>query len=213
MFHQHKTGIPRNQMQMSSLEDRIASDNPVRVVDAFVDSLPLAQMGFKHAVIKAEGCPPYSPSVMLKLYMYGYGGGVRMRSSRRLEAERRHNVELMWLIQEMSPSHTSIAKFRSDHAKELKSVFKSFGLFLKDIELIDGELVAIDGTKIRGVNSKGNNHTEKEVASYLQITVSEQNLPNNKADIFLSFLVVHFAVLARWFDYSKDCGKTIPSIR
>lgn len=167
-YMQHKTGIPRNQMQMSSLEDRIGTDNPVRVIDAFADSLSLREMGFKHAVIKAEGCPPYSPSVMLKLYMYGYGGGVRMRSSRRLEAECKRNVELMWLIQEMSPSHMSIAKFRSDHAKELKSVFKSFGLFLKDIELIDGGLVAIDGTKIRGQNSKGNNHTEKDVASYLK---------------------------------------------
>lgn len=166
-FMQHKTGIPRNQMEMSSLEDRIGADNPVRVIDAFADSLSLGEMGFKHAVIQSEGCPPYSPSVMLKLYMYGYGGGVRMRSSRRLEAECKRNVELMWLIQEMSPSHMSIAKFRRDHAKELKSVFKSFGLFLRDIELIDGGLVAIDGTKIRGVNSKGNNHTEKDVASYL----------------------------------------------
>ena len=165
---QHKTGTARNQIQMSSLEDRIAKDNPVRVIDAFVDSLSLKEMGFKHAVIKTEGCPPYSPSVMLKLYMYGYSGGVRMRSSRRLEAECKRNVELMWLIQEMTPSHMSIAKFRSDHAKELKKVFKSLGAFLKGIELIGGELVAIDGTKIRGVNSKGNNHTEKDVASYLQ---------------------------------------------
>ena len=165
---QHKTGTARNQIQMSSLEDRIAKDNPVRVIDAFVDSLSLKEMGFKHAVIKTEGCPPYSPSVMLKLYMYGYSGGVRMRSSRRLEAECKRNVELMWLIQEMTPSHMSIAKFRSDHAKELKKVFKSLGAFLKGIELIGCELVAIDGTKIRGVNSKGNNHTEKDVASYLQ---------------------------------------------
>jgi len=165
---QHKTGVPRNQMQMASLEDRIANDNPVRVIDAFVDSLSLKDMGFKHTTVKSEGCPPYSPAVMLKLYMYGYSGGVRMRSSRRLEAECKRNVELMWLIEEMTPSHMSIAKFRSNHAEELKKVFKSLGLFLKGIELIDGELVAIDGTKISGVNSKGNNHTQKDVASYLQ---------------------------------------------
>lgn len=121
---------------MSSLEDRIAKDNPVRVIDAFVDSLSLKEMGFKHAVIKTESCPPHSPSVMLKLYMYGYSGGVRMRSSRRLEAECKRNVELMWLIQEMSPSHVSIAKFRSDHARQLKQVFKSLGMFLKGIALI-----------------------------------------------------------------------------
>ena len=165
---QHKTGIPRNQLQMSSLEDRIAKDNPVRVIDAFADSLSLKEMGFKHAVIKPEGCPPYSPSVMLKLYLYGYSGGVRMRSSRRLEAECKRNVELMWLIQELTPSHMSIAKFRSDHAKELKKVFKTLGLFLKGIELIEGKLVAIDGTKMRGQNSKGNHHTEKDVASCLK---------------------------------------------
>src|SRR6186713_3290224 len=104
---QHKTGVPRNQMQMASLEDRIANDNPVRVIDAFVDSLSLKDMGFKHTTVKSEGCPPYSPAVMLKLYMYGYSGGVRMRSSRRLEAECKRNVELMWLIEEMTPSHMS----------------------------------------------------------------------------------------------------------
>jgi transposase len=165
---QHQTGTSRNQMQFISLEDRVAPDNPVRVIDAFVESLPLKEMGFKHVAVKSEGRPPYSPSVMLKLYLYGYSGGVRMRSSRKLEAESKRNVELMWLIEEMSPSHMSIAHFRSEHAKELKSVFKRFGLFLKDMELISGEVVAIDSTKIRGQNSKGNNHTEKDVKQYLK---------------------------------------------
>jgi hypothetical protein len=104
-----------------------------------------------------------------------------MRSSRRLEAESKRNVELMWLIEEMSPSHMSIAKFRSDHPNELKAVFKSFGLFLKDIELIGAQTVAIDSTKIRGVNSKGNNYTEKEVKEYLQYL-------NEKSDAYLKDL-------------------------
>ncbi len=165
---QHKTGTSRNQIQFMSLDCRIAPDNPVRVIDAFVESLPLKEMGFKHTVIKLEGCPPYHPSIMLKLYLYGYNGGVRMRSSRRLEAECKRNVELMWLIEEMTPSHMTISTFRSEHNKELRKVFKQFGLFLKDMELIGAETVGIDSTKIRGVNSKGNNHTEKDVAEYLK---------------------------------------------
>ena len=77
---QHKTATSRNQIQFMSLESWIAADNPVRVIDAFVESLPLKEMGFKHVVVKSEGCPPYHPSEMLKLYLYGYDGGVRMRS-------------------------------------------------------------------------------------------------------------------------------------
>ena len=178
---QHQRGTGRNQIQLISLEDRIASDNPVRVIDAFVESLPLKEMGFKHTSVKSEGRPPYRPSVMLKLYLYGYSGGVRMRSSRRLEAESKRNVELMWLIEEMSPSHMSIAAFRSGHAKELKGVFKRFGLFLKGMELIGAQTVAIDSTKIRGVNSKGNNYTQKEVKEYLEYL-------NEKSDSYLKEL-------------------------
>lgn len=164
----HKSGTSRNQIQFMSLECRVAPDNPVRVIDAFVDSLDLGKTGFKHTVVKAEGCPPYSPSVMLKMYLYGYNGGARMRSSRRLEAECIRNVELMWLTEEMSPSHATIAKFRSEHVQEIKKVFKEFGLFLKKMQLIGGETVAIDSTKIRGVNSRSNNHSEKNVEEYLK---------------------------------------------
>jgi len=178
---QHQIGTGRSQIQFISLEDRIGPNNPVRVIDAFVEGLPLKQLGFKHVSVKAEGRPPYNPAVMLKLYLYGYSGGVRMRSSRRLEAESKRNVELMWLIEEMSPSHMSIAGFRTQHVKELKSVFKHFGLFLKGMELIGGETVAIDSTKIRGVNSKGNNHTEKEVREYLEYL-------NEKSDSYLKEL-------------------------
>ena len=175
---QHQSGTSRNQIQCISLEDRIASDNPVRVIDAFAESLPLQEMGFKHVSVKAEGRPPYAPSVMLKLYLYGYSGGVRMRSSGRLEAESKRNVELMWLIEEMSPGHMSIAAFRSGHAKELKGVFKRFGLFLKGMELLGAQTVAIDSAKIRGVNSKGNNYTEKEVKEYLEY-------PDEKSDSYV----------------------------
>ena len=165
---QHKTGLNRQQIQFMSLDGWISTDNPVRVIDAFVDSLPLQQMGFKHTIVKSEGCPPYSPSQLLKLYLYGYNGGARIRSSRKLETECKRNIELMWLIEQMQPSHMTIATFRKVHNRELKEVFKKFGLFLKSVGLIEGKEVCTDGTKIRGVNSKGNNHTEKDVNSYLE---------------------------------------------
>ena len=88
---QHKTGTSRNQIQFTSLDCRISPDNPVRVIDAFVESLFLKEMGFKHTVVKSEGRPPYCPSMLLKLYLYGYNGGVRIRSSRRLEVECKRN--------------------------------------------------------------------------------------------------------------------------
>ena len=165
---QHKTGSNRNQIQFMSLDGWISEDNPVRVIDAFADSLPLQQMGFKHTTVKSEGCPPYSPLQLLKLYLYGYNGGARIRSSRKLETECKRNIELMWLIEQMQPSHMTIATFRKVHSRELKEVFKKFGMFLKSVGLIEGKEVCTDGTKIRGVNSKGNNHTQKDVNSYLE---------------------------------------------
>lgn len=165
---QHKTGTDRNQIQMMCLSDWISEDNPVRVIDAFVERLSFQEIGFTHAVVKSEGCPPYNPAMMLKLYLYSYSGSAKVRSSRRLEAECKKNIELMWLIEGLIPSHATIASFRKEHPKELKEVFKKFGLFLRSMELMQGNEVCIDGTKIRGVNSKANNYTQKDVDSYLQ---------------------------------------------
>lgn len=165
---QHKTGKDRNQIQFISMNDWISEDNPVKVIDAFVDSLSLRELGFSHAVVKSEGCPPYDPAMMLKLYLYGYSGGAKVRSTRKLEAECKRNIELMWLIAEMQPSHTTISAFRKEHPKELKAVFKKFGLFLRSEGLMQGNEVCIDGTKIRGLNSKANNYTQKDVEGYLE---------------------------------------------
>lgn len=164
---EHKTGTNRHQLQFMSLEDRLSADNPVRVIDAFVESLDLQEIGFAHTQTKAEGCPPYKPAVLLKLYLDGYNGGARIRSSRKLEAECHRNLELMWLTEEMKPSHTTISTFRKQHHKELKEVFKKLGLFLKTEGLIAAKEVCTDGTKIKGVNSKANNYTAKDVESYL----------------------------------------------
>lgn len=165
---QHKTGTDRNQIRFMSLNDWVSPDNPVRVIDAFADCLSLKELGFTHAVVRSEGCPPYDPSLMLKLYLYGYSGGTKVRSSRKLEAECSRNTELIWLTKDLKPSHATIAAFRKEHAKELKEVFKKFGLFLKSEGLVQGTEVCTDGTKIRGVNSKANNYTEKDVDSYLE---------------------------------------------
>ena len=164
----HKTGTDRNQIRFMSLNDWVSEDNPVRVIDAFAGCLSLQELGFTHAVVKSEGCPPYDPSLMLKLYLYGYSGGAKVRSSRKLEAECKRNIELIWLTEDLKPSHATIAAFRKEHAKELKEVFKKFGLFLRSEGLVQGNEVCTDGTKLRGVNSKANNYTGKDVDSYLE---------------------------------------------
>lgn len=164
----HKTGTDRNQIRFMSLNDWVSEDNPVRVIDAFAGCLSLPELGFSHAVLKSEGCPPYDPSLMLKLYLYGYSGGAKVRSSRKLEAECKRNIELIWLTGDLKPSHATIAAFRKEHAKELKEVFKKFGLFLRSEGLVQGNEVCTDGTKLRGVNSKANNYTQKDVDSYLE---------------------------------------------
>lgn len=152
-------------MQFLSLDDSIAANNPVRIVDAFVDKVDLAHLGFKSASLKGEGRPPFAPSVLLKLYLYGYLN--RIRSSRRLEAECGRNTELHWLLNRLAPNYHTIANFRKDNPKALKTLFKLFVLFLRDQQLISGALMAVDGSKFRAVNSKKNNYNQKKIDRHL----------------------------------------------
>jgi transposase len=158
---QHIQGISRHQLQMSSLEDKIASDNPVRFIDAFVSAIDLVEIGFKPKTLKTEGRPSFKTEVFLKLYLYGYLNGVR--SSRRLEKECFRNIEVQWLLEDMRPNYHTIADFRKDNPKALKKLFKLFVSFLKDAELITGETIAIDGTKSRAHNSKKANFNQKKI--------------------------------------------------
>ena len=156
----HITGTPRLLMQMTSLEDTISHVNSVRFIDAFVDQLDLIKLGFIVKTIKNEGRPSFESSTLLKIYLYGYLNG--LRSSRRLEAESCRNIELQWLTLGLRPNYHTISDFRKDNPLALRNVFKLFVAFLKDIDLIGGHTIAIDGTKSRAHNSKKNNYNQKK---------------------------------------------------
>lgn len=142
------------------LEDYVVEDNPVRVVDVFVDTLDLKQLGFK-TVPASTGRPSYHPSVMLKLYIYGYLN--RIQSSRRLEREAQRNVELMWLTERLTPDFKTIADFRKDNSKGIKNACRTFINLCRKMDLFSEAMVAIDGSKFKAVNSKENNYTPKKV--------------------------------------------------
>ena len=123
---QYISGEDRNQISMlpPSIDEYVTEDNPVRVIDAFVDSLDVATMGFNHSELNSTGRPPYASQDMLKLYIYGYFN--RIRSSRCLERETHRNLEVIWLMKNLRPDHKTIARFRHDNTKALKNTFKAF---------------------------------------------------------------------------------------
>lgn len=155
----------RYQLTFGSLDSLIDTSNPVRFIDAFVDSLELSKLGFQLVACKAEGRPAYEPKIFLKLYFYGYLNGIR--SSRKLERECIRNIELQWLLSGLVPNYHSISDFRKNNPTALKSTFKLFVLFLKDLDLVGGKVVAIDGTKVRASNSKKNNYNAKKIQRHL----------------------------------------------
>ena len=163
---QHKRGEDRSQMFMFSLESGIAADSFVRVVDAFVDAIDLKSFGFAHVECQEEGCPPYPPSSLMKLYLYGYRYGIR--TTRKLEREAQTNIEAMWLLSGLHPRYKTIADFRKNHSKAFREIFRRFVGLLKEWELIEGETVAIDSFKIRGSNSLKNNFNEKKLKHLLE---------------------------------------------
>ena len=156
-------GVARNQMMLfpDVVDDYIEDNNPVRFIDAFVDSLDLVEFDFTHVEAEDTGRPPYKPSDLLKLYIYGYLN--RIRSSRGLEKETRRNIELMWLLRKLTPDFKTIADFRRDNKKAIKKVFRQFILLCKRLNLFGGELVAIDRSKFKAVNSKKRNFNKKKL--------------------------------------------------
>ncbi len=161
-------GTPREQIVLfpESLEEYISDDNPVRFIDAFVESLDLQAAGFDRATPAATGRPAYHRQELLKLYIYGYLN--RIRSSRKLEQECHRNVEVMWLLRKLKPDHKTIADFRKDNRQAFKEVFKAFCLLCRELELFGGELIAIDGSKFKAVNSSQRNFTKTRVKKHLQ---------------------------------------------
>lgn len=162
---QHKQGEERNQMFVLSLESAIAPDAFVRVVDAFVDSIDLKSFGFDHVVCHSEGCPPYHPAALMKLYLYGYRYGIR--TTRKLEREALTNIEAMWLLSGLHPKYKTIADFRKNNSKAFREIFRKFVCLLKEWNLVDGHTVAIDSFKIRGSNSLKNNYNEAKIKRHI----------------------------------------------
>jgi transposase len=152
-------GVDREQSTLfpDRLEDWIGDDNPVRVVDAFVDELDLGDLGFDRVAPHATGRPSYHPSVLLKLYIYGYLN--RVQSSRRLEREAGRNVEVMWLTGRLVPDHKTIADFRKDNGPGIRKVCARFVTLCRHLGLLAKASVAIDGSKFKAVNNRDRNFT------------------------------------------------------
>jgi transposase len=167
---EHVNGTRRDQTVLfpNTIDQYVDKENPVRFIDAFVDGLNLEKLGFKHSVPADTGRPSYDPSDLLKLYIYGYLNQVR--SSRKLEKECHRNVEVMWLMKKLAPDFKTIADFRKDNVDCIKGVFKEFVYLCRSLDLYGAQLVAIDGTKFKAVNSKSNNLNEKTVALRLKQT-------------------------------------------
>ena len=143
------------------LDDYIGEDNPVRVVDAFVEELDLYASGFEGVEPAATGRPSYHPSVLLKLYIYGYLN--RIQSSRRLEREAQRNVELMWLTGRLAPDFKTIADFRRDNGQGIRNVCRRFIVLCRELKLFTSAVVAIDGSKFKAVNSRDRNFTPGKI--------------------------------------------------
>jgi transposase len=163
----HVTGHDRDQMLLlpEAVDDYVTADNPVRFIDAFVDGLDLAALGFARVVPEATGRPGYAPGDLLKLYVYGYLN--RVRSSRRLEAETHRNLEVIWLLRHLRPDFKTIADFRRDNRAAFRSVFREFVLLCRQLDLFGRELLAVDGTRIKAVNNKNRNFTRASLRQYI----------------------------------------------
>jgi transposase len=182
-------GVDRGQSTLfpECLEDWIVEDNPIRVIDVFVEELDLGGLGFGGVDPEATGRPSYHPSVLLKLYIYGYLN--RVQSSRRLEREAARNVEVMWLTGRLVPDHKTIADFRKDNGRAIRRVCARFVDLCREMGLLATASVAIDGSKFKAVNNRDRNFTrgkverrraqlEESVARYLdQLDTADRHEP------------------------------------
>jgi transposase len=148
------------------LDDYIAEDNPVRVIDVFVDELDLRALGFDGMQPEVTGRPGYHPASLLKIYIYGYLN--RIQSSRRLERETQRNVELIWLTGRLTPDFKTIADFRKDNGKAIRSVCREFVVLCRELNLFSEAIVAIDGSKFKAVNNRDKNFTDRKLKARMQ---------------------------------------------
>ena len=149
------------------LDDYVDEHHPVRAIDAWVESLQLEELGFAQSqVSRGVGQPAYHPKMLLKLYVYGYQH--RIRSSRRLEAELRRNLELIWLCQKATPCYKTIADFRKDNVDALKAAQREFTVLCQGLGLLGGQQMAIDGTYLKADTNPSTIHSDKQLKRQLQ---------------------------------------------
>lgn len=160
-------GLGRGQASLfpAQLDDYVTDDNPVRAVDAFVDGLDLAKLGFTTEPL-ATGRPSYHPATMLRIYIYAYLN--RIPSSRRIERECQRNIELIWLTGKLAPDHKTIADFRKDNGRAIREVCRAFVLLCRQLDLLSEASVAIDGSKFKAVNARDNNFTHAKMKRRLE---------------------------------------------
>ena len=148
------------------LDDYVAENNPVRVVEVFIDELDLAALGFAGIVPEETGRPAYHPATLLKIYLYGYLN--RIQSSRRLERETQRNIELMWLTGRLMPDFKTIADFRHDNGPAIRAACAQFVVLCRRLNLFTQTVVAIDGSKFKAVNNRDKNFTVAKVGKRIE---------------------------------------------
>ena len=167
-MHRFIDGEDRMQQTLlpNSLEDYVSEENPVRVIEVFIEELDLAALGFAGMTPAATGRPAYHPSTLLKIYLYGYLN--RVQSSRRLEREAQRNIELMWLVGRLAPDFKTIADFRRDNGEAIRAVCGQFVELCRRLKLFTRAVVAIDGSKFKAVNNRDKNYTVAKVAGRME---------------------------------------------
>ncbi len=167
-MHRFIDGEDRMQQTLlpNSLEDYVSEENPVRVIEVFIDELDLAALGFSGMTPAATGRPAYHPSTLLKIYLYGYLN--RVQSSRRLEREAQRNVELMWLTGRLAPDFKMIADFRKDNGEAIRAVCRQFIILCRQLGLFTRAVIAIDGSKFKVVNNRDKNYTVAKVGKRIE---------------------------------------------
>ena len=179
MSNIYKEGENRKQQLLfpPSIDEYVSEDNQVRAIEDYVELLDMVKLGFTNSALNSsDGQPAYHPKLLLKIYVYGYLN--KIRSSRKLESEIKRNIEMIWLCSGLRPSYKTIANFRKDNSKPLKQVFREFTLLCKNLDLITGELVAVDGAFLRANASKNQLILKKSV-------VQDLNEINKKIDEYL----------------------------
>lgn len=201
-----------------ALDDYIGEDNPVRVIDLFVDELNLGELGFEGNAPAATGRPGYHPSLLLKIYLYGYLN--RIQSSRRLEREAQRNLELIWLTGRLAPDFKTIADFRHDNGKGIRNVCKRFVEMCRQLDLFSQAMVAIDGSKFKAVNNRDKNFTphkleqrikqiDESIERYLNVLETADRTQPIEAEAKTKDLKAKLDRLKKQMDYLKEIGERL----